>query len=347
MKKTACVIRKENFGDGASLFSVSSGSISAYITNFGCTVTNIFVPDKNGNLVDVLLGYDDFLGWKNGTGAHNAVVGRFANRISGAKFELNGRTFNLDLNGKGNCIHGGFDRYEKKLWNAEIFEKENEAGLIFTRLSPAGEQKFPGNLDLKVIYTLNDRNQLCMEYFASTDEDTPVNLTNHAYFNLNGKGDVLNHYVQLECSQLLECVDMIPNGRFLDVETAENGIFDFRKPKKIGKDVDKISPEIKGYDHCFVTLADETETVKAASCWSEESGIKMNVYTNQRGLQLYSGNWLDGVKGKSGVIHKGRDGICFEAQRFPDSPNRPEFPDCILRPGKTYYQKTIYEFGRL
>lgn len=326
-------------------WTVSNGKVSFSAIEFGCTITNLFVPDKNGQKIDVLLGFDDFDGWKNGTASHNAVVGRFANRIGGASFILDGKKYSLDKNDGENCLHGGFFRYEKQIWKGEPFENASEAGIIFTRTSPGGEQNFSGNLKIKVVYALNQKNQLKIEYFAETDAPTPVNLTNHSYFNLNGGGDILGLEVFLDCEKILKIKNMIPTGEFIDVSLPENKAFDFRKPKKIREDFDAVKSDssTRGYDHCFVTKACETDAIFAGFCRSEKSGIKMNIYTNQRGIQLYTGNWLD-CKGKNGGKQSAQSGICFEAQRFPDSVNHENFPICILRPGEKYHQITVYEF---
>jgi len=337
-----------NIEENVDGWTVSNGQMSFSAMNFGCTIMNLFVPDKNGEKTDVLLGFDTFSGWKNGTQAHNAIVGRFANRIAGGKFFLDGKNYVLDVNNGKNCLHGGFFRYEKQIWQAEPFLTDDNAGIVFTRLSRDGEQNFPGNLELKVIYSLNSKNQLVLEYFAKTDKPTPINLTNHAYFNLNGcKGEnILNHTVCLDCQQILKVDEMIPTGEFLDVCKDENSVFNFLEPKLVGKDLEKLQKMtgMRGYDHCFVTKADEKNVEKAGWCKSEKSGIKMNIYTNQRGIQFYTGNYLENFTGKSGVLQKPFDGLCFEAQRFPDCMNHKNFPDCILRSGEEYYQKTIYEF---
>lgn len=333
--------------DGIKGWNVSNGDMSFSAMEFGCTITNLFVPDKNGKKIDVLLGFDDFEGWKNGTQAHNVLVGRFANRIGGASFVLDGKKYELDKNNGANCLHGGFFRYEKQVWRGEPFQSQDEAGIVFTRKSPDGEQHFPGNLKIKAVYTLNTKNQLKLEYFAESDKPTPVNLTNHAYFNLDGGGDILNHKVWLDSDKILEINDMVPTGEFLDVSKKENRAFDFRDLKKVGEDfglVSKADPSMRGYDHCFVTKGCEMGAVLAGTCESEKSGIKMKIYTNQRGIQFYTGNYLKGP-GKNGCEQKPQGGLCFEAERFPDAVNHQNFPSCILRPGEEYHQITFYEFG--
>lgn len=351
-------VEEGKFAENIKRWTVSNGSVSFSAMNFGCTITNLFVPLKNaksGRKIDVLLGFDDFddgssnqknTCWKNGEESHNALVGRFANRISGGTFTLDGKKYLLDKNQNGNCLHSGFFRWEKQVWRGESFQNQDEAGVVFTRKSVAGEQHFPGNLEVKVVYSLNQKNQLKLEYFAKTDAATPVNLTNHAYFNLDGEGNILNHKVWLDSDKVLEIKNMIPTGKFLDLNLAENKVFDFRNSKKVGQDfefVKKSDPVAAGYDHCFVTKADEKDAVLVGSCESEKSGIKMKIYTNQRGLQLYTGNYLL-CAGKNGSEQKPQSGICFEAERFPDSPNHENFPSSILRPGEEYHQITVYEF---
>lgn len=355
-------VEESKVAEDVKSWTISNGNISFSAMNFGCTITNLFVPDKNGRKIDVLLGFDDFddgsfgkknTCWKNGTEAHNALVGRFANRIGGASFVLDGKKYSLDKNdgndGNGNhinCLHGGFFRFEKQIWQGESFENQDEAGVIFTRRSVDGEQYFLGNLEIKVVYSLNQKNRIKLEYFAKTDSATPVNLTNHAYFNLDGSGDILNHKVWIDSEKILEIKNMIPTGKFLDVSKSENKAFDFRKAKKVKDDFDLVENDssTRGYDHCFVTKVDEKDAVLAASCESEKSGIKMKIYTNQRGIQLYTGNYLSGL-GKNGSVQKPQCGICFEAERFPDSVNHENFPSCILRPGEEYHQVTVYEFN--
>ena len=339
--------------DEITLYTVSNGSISFLVMNYGCTITNLFLPAKNGEKIDILLGYDSLEGWKAGTASHNAIVGRVANRIAGAKFTLDGKEYFLDKNDGKNCLHGGNTRYEKMLWKAEEYSDSEGEGVKFTRKSPDGEQGMPGNLDLCVIYKLNDKNELIWEYSASSDKATPINLTNHAYFNLNGKGSILNHHLQLDCHKFLGANgELLPTGEIVPVSGTS---FDFTKEKTIGRDIEKLITEKSdgantaltkkddpfGYDHCFVTNADETKLVRLGEVWSEESGIHMEMFTNQRGVHVYTGNFLEGALGKGGVTHKRHDAVCFETERFPNAMNEPDFPSCILRPGEKYWHKTV------
>ncbi len=327
-------------------YTVSNGTVTFSAINLGCSLTELLVPARDGRLVDILQGFDTLAGYRAGKDSHNCVVGRFANRIAKSRFTLNGAEYALDANDGENSLHGGFFRWEKQVWQAESFSEADCAGVRFYRQSDDGEQHYPGTLKVCVTYTLNTKNELTLHYEAVTDKATPVNLTNHAYFNLDGEGTVLDHVVQLDCDQIL-AVDgaLIPTGALLDVAQTDGGTFDFRTPKKVGKDIAKIPENIGGYDHCFVTHADESTVVRAGAVWSEKTGIKMEIETNQRGMQMYSGNFLKGVAGKSGVVYQKHSGICFETQRFPDAPNHPEFPSCILQPNDTYNAVTVLRFS--
>ena len=325
------------------LYTVTNGRLSFSAMNYGCTITNIWVPKKSGAPVDILLGYDRLAEWKSGTEAHNSIVGRVANRICGAQFVLDGKTYALEKNDGENCLHGGFNRFEKMLWQAEPVSDAGGAGVRFTRVSVAGEQGFPGNVQMTVTYMLTETDDFMLEYTATTDAPTPLNLTNHAYFNLNGAGNVCDHHLQLDCDTMLEIdSQLLPTGRVVPVAGTP---FDFRTEKLIGKDIAQMDKRIGGgYDHCFVTHADETEVVRVGKVWSDQTGISVTFSTNQRGMQLYTGNFLNGVVGKGGVVHQMYDGVCFEMQRFPNAVNEPHFPPCILRPGERYWSKTIFSF---
>lgn len=350
-------ITEKPFGANCKLYTVDDGKISFSVTDFGCTITNLFVPDKNGKMTDVLLGYDTFEEWKNGTEAHNALVGRVANRIADGKFTLDGKTYTLDVNNGQNCLHGGNNRFEKMVWDSKIIQAEKRVGVHFSRISKAMEQGFPCDVKIDVEYFIDGSGAIYLDYNAKLCEgqtgSTPINLTNHAYFNLNGfcesesKSEienVLNHEMKLNCDSVLEINEgMIPTGKILSVKGTE---FDFCEKKSVGKDISKIS-EIYGggYDHCFVTKADESKILSFGEISSPITGIKMEILTNQRGVQIYTGNYLSGIKGKNKIIHNKYDGICFETQRFPDCINRSEFPSCLLKNGEEYVSKTIYKFS--
>ncbi len=335
-------------------YEISNGKLTAKVISLGCTITNLFVPDKNGNPVDVLLGYDTLDGWASGSGSHNAVVGRFANRIAGGKFSLDGKLYKLDVNNGPNCLHGGINRYEKMIWESEPVTHNGKAdSLHFHRVSKDMEQGFPGNLTIDVYYTLTENNELVIEYEAVTDAATPINLTNHAYFNLAGTAvkdgkieNVLAHRLQLDCDEVLELNDvMIPTGKILPVAGT---CFDFLSEHTVGERIDAFKDNAAvgyGYDHNFITHADESAVCRFGKITCDTTGISMEIFTNQRGIQIYTGNYLDGAHGKNGVVHNKYDGICFEAQRYPDCMNHSEFPSCILHPGEKYWQKTIYKFS--
>jgi len=351
------MVEERKLDDEITLYTVSKGTVLFSAMNYGCTITNILVPSKIGEKIDILLGFDTLEGWKKGTSSHNAIVGRFANRIAGSRFTLDGKTYEVDKNDGANSLHGGFCRYEKMLWKGEKYSDSEGEGVRFTRLSPDGEQGMPGNLEISVIYKLNDKNELIWEYTATTDKATPINLTNHAYFNLDGKGSILNQHLQLDCKKFLQAKeDLTPTGKILSVEGTA---FDFTREKTVGRDIEKLITEKSdfansqfakessapfGYDHCFVTNADESEVVRLGEFWSCESGIRMEMFTNQRGVHVYSGNFVSGLKGKGGVTHKRHDGICFETERFPNAMNETSFPSCILKPGEKYSHKTVLKF---
>ena len=340
--------------DKITLYTASNEKISFSAMNYGCTITNLFVPNKNGKLTDILLGFDSLDEWKAGAASHNAIVGRFANRISGARFTLDGKKYELDKNDGKNCLHGGFTRYEKMLWNGETLSDSEGEGVRFTRTSADGEQGLPGNLEIAVVYKLTSKNELILEYTATTDKATPINLTNHAYFNLDGSGTILNHHLQLDCDEFLKAnADLTPTG---DVVSVSGTSFDFITEKTIGRDIENLITDTAddanrsltgendpfGYDHCFLTRTeDEKKLVRFGKIRSEKSGISMEIFTNQRGVHVYTGNFLAGVKGKGGVTHKRHDGVCFETERYPDAVNEPNFPSCILRPGEQYWHKTV------
>jgi len=350
-------VKKQNYGtlsDGtkATLYTVSNGKMSFCVTDYGCTLTSILVPDKIHGMVDVLLGFSTLDGYVTGKGSYGALVGRFANRISGAAFSVEGKQYSLDANNNGNCLHGGFRRFEKMLWKSKAVSTKHGEGVRFTRTSPSLEQGFPGNVQLEVTYTLNDDNELTLSYRAVTDKATPINLTNHSYFNLAGSGTILNHLLQLNCTSYLD-VDkaLIPTGKLIPVKGTA---FDFTKEKPVGADIKKTG---SGYDHCFVTqnydahaksafeISEKTGLVLAAKVTDPASGRKMTVKTNQIGMQVYTGNSVEGTVGKNGCAYQNHDAICLETQCFPDSPNKPEFPSCILEPDRKYRALTVYGFS--
>jgi len=339
-------IKKKSFGtlfsgQKVTLFTVSNGDMSFSVTNYGCTITSIVVPSAKGKLDDVVLGYSTLEGYTRNPVFFGCVVGRFANRIANATFPLVGVNYKLCANDGKNCLHGGKPGYHKMVWKAETFSNTREAGVLFRRTSEDGEQGFPGNLDLRVSYSLTTDNDIIIRYNAKTDAPTPVNLTNHTYFNLSGhdSGSVLEHQVQLFCDRYTPVnKEAIPSGKILDVAGTP---FDFRTPKAIGKDIDAVPG---GYDHNWeINRAGDTPN-PVAGVFDPVSGRAMTVYSTQPGVQFYTGNFLNNEPGKNGELYAKNAGFCLETQHFPDSPNRKEFPDSILLPGDQYRHQTIWHF---
>ncbi len=330
------VFVKEGGISGSKSWSVSSKKIEFVAMELGATLAKIFVFDKNGNKTDVLLGYDTADGFLAGVGSHGAIVGRVANRIANASFELNGKSYKLDSNDGKNCLHGGFFRWEKQIWNSRALKN----GVEFFRKSVAGEQGFPGNLDVFVRYTIFEENTLKIEYEAKSDADTPFAPTNHAYFNLNGSGSALHHVVKIFCKKVAEAgAHLIPTGKLILVQGTP---WDFLNGKEVKKDISRLEGEPSfGYDHSFETNANG-KIVPVAEVLGEK--IKMKIRTDAPALHFYSGNFLEGVKGKGGAIHKNRDGLCFETGFFPNSLNTPAFPSVILKAGDTFRSVTEFSF---
>lgn len=339
-------IRKRTFGllsNGrkVSLFTISNRDMSFSVTNYGCTITSIMVPDKQGKEEDVVLGYSTLEGYIENPVFFGCLVGRFANRIAGGRFALAGTEYDLDKNDNGNCLHSGFHGYHRMLWKAKPFSTGKEAGVLFYRKSPDGEQGFPGELDMKIRYSLTANNDIVISYSAKTDAPTPVNLTNHTYFNLGGHDSdtILNHNVQLFADRYVP-VDgaAIPAG---EIRAVADSPFDFRSPKEIGRDIAEVPG---GYDHTWEINRAGDEPNPVAGVYDPDSGRAMTVYSTQPGVQFYTGNFLSGIQGKYGAMYGKHSAFCLETQHFPDSPNRPEFPDSILLPGERYRHETIWHF---
>ncbi len=323
-------------------FIISNDKMSFSVIEYGAIITSICVPDRKGKISDVSLGFDTLEDYVTRNDKYfGAIVGRFANRIKGASFILNNRTYQLDKNDNDNCLHGGKNGYDKMFWQGQIFKSAAGTGVKFFRKSENGEQGFPGNLSIEIEYILTENNEIVMNYNAKTDKDTPVNLTNHTYFNLagNGNGSIRNHVLFLDSDKYLT-VDkfLIPDGNIVSVT---NNAFDFTSAKEIGKEIDSISGG--GYDHCFV-LSGNIEKC-AARVYEPKSGRLMEMYTDQPGVQFYSGNFLGGIKGKNNKKYNIHDGFCLETQQFPDAPNKSAFPSCIITSQKPYSAKTIYKFS--
>lgn len=348
LDRTLIMINKEFFGktaDGKAVFRYTlknSHGMCIRILDYGCIIQNIFVPDRNGLIVDVALGYDDLAGYEAGSSLFGAFVGRYANRIKGARFTLGGKTYQLEKNDGKNHIHGVYPR--------QIFDGQTEGNsLVLRRISPDGEGGYPGTLSVEVRYTLTEDDSLEIEYTASTDADTVINLTNHTYFNLNGDGsDVLGHFLQLDCDRYTEAdEEAIPTGQIFPVEGTP---MDFREGKTIGQDLFSDWPPLamaRGYNHNFIIDKDPGTLQKFAECQGDLSGITLEAFTTQPAVQFYTGNFVAGDLapfGKNHIRYPNYAGFCLETQHYPCTPNFPEFPSTILRPGEEFREKTIYRF---
>ncbi len=347
-------LEKTNFGampDGRTvwLFTLTNAKgIKAKVMSYGATLTALEAPDREGKSADVTLGFDNLPDYLAKNRFFGSIAGRYANRIANGTFTLDGKIYQLAVNSKPNHIHGGVKGFDKQVWNAEPFEREHEAGVTFTYFSRDGEEGYPGNLKATVIYTLNNLNELSIQYYAETDKPTPVNLTNHAYFNLagQGNGDVLNHFVMINADRFTPVNEnLIPTG---ELRAVQNTPLDFTRPVRIGERIEDSSQQMqfgKGYDHNFVLNSQDGSLALAARVSEPSSGRVMEVYTTQPGVQLYTGNFLDGVAGKEGKAYQRRYGFCLETQHYPNSPNQPNFPSAILKPGEKYDQKTVFKFS--
>lgn len=339
-------------GDSVEVFTLANeDGMEARVTNYGGIILSLMVPDRDGQLADVVLGFDSLSGYLEGHPYFGAIIGRYGNRVAGGQFTVDGETYELATNDGANHLHGGDVGFDKLVWDAEPFVNEDGEGLIFRYTSQAGEEGYPGTLETTVTYTLTDDNELIFDYHATTDAPTPVNLTQHSYFNLagDGSGDILDHVVTIHADEFTP-VDstLIPTGEFRSVEGTP---FDFREPTPIGERIDADNEQIgygPGYDHNFVLRRDgpSDEPELAARVEDPTSGRVMEILTTEPGLQFYSGNFLDGsLSGKGGASYEHRTGFAMETQHFPDSPNQETFPSTILRPGEEYTSRTIYRFS--
>jgi aldose 1-epimerase len=339
-------------GDAIELHTLANASgMEVCFLTLGGIIVSVKVPDRDGVLADVTPGYDTLGEYLHDRCYFGALVGRYANRIAGGRFVLDGTTYILAPNDGPNLLHGGAGGFHRVVWNAEPFAHDDSVGAVLTYTSPDGEEGFPGTLKVRVTYTLTDQNELCFDYAATTDAPTPVNLTQHSYFNLAGhaSGDILDHQLTLFASCYLPVDDqIIPTGELRDVEGTP---FDFRLPRTIGAGIRSRDDElpIDGYDHSFALddgLASETRLV--ARLYEPGSGRVLEIETTEPGLQLYSGDQLGGgLTGKGGQPYDRHGAVALETQHFPNSPNVPEFPSTILRPGAEYASRTVYRFGTL
>jgi Galactose mutarotase and related enzymes len=347
-------IRKEVFGktsegEQVDIYTLTNpNGMKVKISTFGAAITELWVPDKNGVFQDVVLGYGDLEGYEKDNAYLGFTVGRYANRIGDAKFTLNGIEYNLTKNDGKNQLHGGTKGFNKMVWSAKSKINKKNASITLVYKSKDGEQGFPGNLTATVKFTLTEFNELQIEYSATTDKTTVVNLTNHAYFNLSGagNGNILNHKVQINADAFTPVNEnLIPTG---EIRSVAGTPLDFTKLTDIGSRINSNYEQIilgKGYDHNWVLNKRGKRLTFAARAVDTESGRILEVKTKEPGIQFYTGNFLDGTAiGKEGKAYKYRYGFCFETQHFPDSPNKPKFPSVVLEKGKKYSSKTTYTF---
>jgi aldose 1-epimerase len=320
----------------------------ATIMTWGGTLISLRVPDREGTLGDVLLGFDILEPYLDEHPYFGSLVGRYGNRVARGRFELNGVAYELACNNGPNHLHGGPNGFHRAIWSAAERDAAGGPSLELRYMSHDGEEGYPGNLSVVVVYTLTDRGELHIDYTATTDRDTVVNLTNHAYFNLAGGGDILGHELLLAASHFIPVdATAIPLG---EIRTVQGTPMDFTIPTPvgahIGDDYEQIRHSPGGYDHTWVLDKSPGDLGLAARLYDPESGRVMETHTTQPGVQFYSGNFLDGsLTGKGGQVYQKHAGLCLETQHFPDSPNQPQFPSTVLRPGETYQHTTIYRFG--
>jgi aldose 1-epimerase len=345
-------------GTPVDLYTLTNAhGLEVRVMSYGAIVVSLKTPDRRGTFDDIVTGFDTLEGYVTRSRFFGAVAGRYANRIANARFTLDGKTYELAANNGRNHLHGGRRGFDKVVWKATTFERDGNVGVVLTHVSPDGDEGYPGTLDVSVTYTLTPRDELVVDYAATTDKATPINLTNHSYFNLAGDGrsDVLGQLLTIDADRFTPTDDtQIPTGEIAPVAGTP---FDFRKPTAIGARIDADDEQIRrghGYDHNFVlwsakALAERSPAPErprhAARVVDPSSGRTMDVATTEPGVQLYTGNNLDGVVGKHGHVYGRRTALCLETQHFPDSPNHPNFPSTILRPGQRFQSRTVFTFG--
>jgi len=337
-------------GERVEVFTLTNAhGVEVRAITYGGIIVSLRTPDRAGRLGDIALGYDSLAGYLESSPYFGAIVGRYGNRIAGGRFTLDGTTYRLATNNGPNHLHGGLKGFDKVVWSAEPFQNDSGVGVVFRHTSPDGDEGYPGTLTLRVTYTLTDRDELIVDYHVTTDKATPVNLTQHTYFNLAGAGagDILGHELRLNADSFTP-VDstLIPTGRIAAVAGTP---FDFRTATSIGARINQDDPQIRnglGYDHNFVLNRQGAGLTHAARVVEPVSGRTLDISTTEPGLQFYSGNFLDGtIIGKAGHVYRHRNGFCLETQHFPDSPNQRNFPSTILRPGDEYRSRTVFAFG--
>ncbi len=347
-------VTRQDYGDmpdgrDVELYTLTNANgLRATLTNYGAILVCMNIPDRNGEFADVTLGYDSLEGWLSNTSYFGSTVGRYGNRIADGKFTLDGKTYTLATNNGENHLHGGIKGFDKVLWDAKPVEHAGVRGVEFSYTSPDGEEGYPGSLKTTVTYLLNDNNELRVEFEATTDKPTIVNLCHHSYWNLTGDpaNTILDHELMLAADRFLPVDEtLIPTGELRPVEGTP---FDFTTPTRIGARIDADNQQLKygnGYDHCWVLRNQTGKVALAATLHDPSTGRALDILTDQPGIQFYSGNFLDGsVTGKDGIKYQFRTGLCLETQHYPDSPNKPDFPSVVLRPGETYTHTMIHRF---
>ena len=326
----------------ASCFTAENSSgIVLRVCDYGGIIQALRVPDRNGEIGDVVLGFDSLEGYLGDHPYLGTLVGRYANRIAGGRFSLDGLEYKLEVNNGPNHLHGGRRGFDKVLWESSEFADSKGAGVTLNYFSHDREEGYPGNLKVRVTYTLDEENRVILDYRATTDKPTPINLSHHAYFNLGGGGEtILDHELTIRSERyLVPDRNLIPTGELRSVEGTP---MDFRQPRRIGEGIGKVKG---GYDHCYVLGGTGDKPEFAARVRHPASGRIMEVMTTQPGMQFYSSNFLEGIKGKGGQLYGKHQALCLETQHYPDSPNHPDFPDTILRPGQTYAHTTVFKFS--
>ena len=349
IKENTVVFGKLKNGDNVFKYLLKNSNCEVEVITYGGIITSIKVPDMNNNLIDIVLGFNNLDAYLEGHPYFGAIVGRFANRIDNGKFLINEEEYKLALNNNGTSLHGGIKGFDKVNWNVINYDYLNKRSIKLNYLSKHMEEGYPGNLDINVTYTLLDDNELKVEYQAETDKTTVLNLTQHSYFNLSGEssGDILDHELLINADSFLPVNEkIIPTG---EIKNVQDTPFDFRERKKIRRDILKNNRQLKlgnGYDHCWVLNDYNKKLRKISEVYSNQTRIKMEVFTDLPGLQLYSGNFLDGsLNSKKGKKYINRSGLCLETQAFPNSPNNESFPTTILEPGEKFYSQTSFKFS--
>jgi aldose 1-epimerase len=352
--KGKATLKKEGFGktkegQNVELYTLTNANgVEARITNYGGIIVSLKTPDRNGRVDDIVLGFDNLDEYLKGHPFFGAIAGRYGNRIGKGRFTLNGVEYKLATNNGENHLHGGIKGFDKAVWKARQVPARDGVALELTHFSKDGDEGYPGNLSVTVVYTLTNRNELRIDYSATTDKDTVINLTNHSYFNLagQGSGDILNHQVMINADRFTPVdAGMIPTGELRSVKGTP---FDFTQPTAVGARVEQDDEQLKlgrGYDHNFALNGKAGTLRQAVKVVEPTTGRVMEVWTTEPGVQFYIGNFLTERTGKGGKVYNKRSGFCFETQHFPDSPNKPNFPSAVLKKGGRYQTTTVFKFS--